>query len=86
VGIVIALVVHGAKATLRPVANVATAGLAAPALSTAEDASSLALAVTAIVVPIVAGILLIALVVLIIVLLVRRRRRRAAAKASAAAP
>lgn len=83
VGVVIALAVHGAKALLRPAANVATAGLAAPALSTAEDVSSFALAVTAIVLPVLAGILLIALVALIVALLLRRRRRRSAAQASA---
>ncbi len=84
IGVLIALAVHAAKATLRPVANIATAGLAAPALSTAEDASSFALAITAILVPVIAGILLIGLIVAIVVLLVRRRRRRRAAAQSPA--
>lgn len=85
VGVLIALAVHAAKATLRPVANLATAGLAAPALSSAEDASSFALAVTAILVPVIAGILLLGLTVAIVALLVQRRRRRARAAAQSSA-
>ena len=82
IGVVIALAVHAAKAAVRPAANVATAGMAAPALSTAEDVSSLVLAVTAVVVPIVAGILLVALAVVVVVLLRRRARRRARGRAA----
>jgi LPXTG-motif cell wall-anchored protein len=52
VGAVIALVVHGAKVTVRPVANVATAGAAAPVLSTTEDLTSVAMSVVAIVLPV----------------------------------
>ena len=85
VGVVIALLVHGAKATVRPVANLASAGLAAPALSTAEDVSSFALAVTAILVPIVAAILLVLLIVGVVALLRRRARVRAQARAQSAA-
>ncbi|SFI35683.1 MULTISPECIES: DUF4126 domain-containing protein [Microbacterium] len=76
VGIAIALGVHLVKATVRPVANAATLGLAAPAVSTAEDVSSLALAAAAIFAPVIAGILLIALVVGAVLLLRRRRRQR----------
>lgn len=76
VGIAIALGVHLVKATVRPVANAATLGLAAPAVSTAEDVSSLALAAAAIFAPVIAGILLIALVVGAVLLLRRRRRKR----------
>ena len=74
IGVVIALLVHLAKAAIRPVANMATAGLAAPALSTAEDASSLALALAAILAPVIAGVLLVGLAVAAVVLLRRRRR------------
>ncbi|MBN9177094.1 MAG: DUF4126 domain-containing protein [Microbacterium sp.] len=74
VGVVIALLVHLAKAAVRPVANMATAGLAAPALSTAEDVSSLALALAAILAPVIAGVFLLGLVVAVVVLLRRRRR------------
>lgn len=76
VGIAIALGVHLVKATVRPAANAATLGLAAPAVSTAEDVSSLALAAAAIFAPVIAGILLIALVVGAVLLLRRRRRQR----------
>lgn len=74
IGVVIALLVHLAKAAIRPVANMATAGLAAPALSTAEDVSSLALALAAILAPVIAGMLLVGLAVAAVVLLRRRRR------------
>lgn len=83
-GILIALAVHAAKAAIRPVVNIATAGLAAPALSTVEDVSSLALAVAALLAPVVAGILLVGLVVAAVLLLRRRRRRHR--PASPAAP
>ncbi|SBS73978.1 DUF4126 domain-containing protein [uncultured Microbacterium sp.] len=75
VGVAIALAVHLVKATVRPVANAATLGLAAPALSTAEDVSSLALAASAIFAPVIAGVLLIGLVVGAVLLLRRRRQR-----------
>jgi len=76
IGVVIALIVHALKAAVRPVVNVATAGLAAPLLSTAEDVSSFALIAAAIFVPILAGIMLVALVVGAVLFLRRRRRRR----------
>jgi len=72
IGLLIALTVHGAKATVRPVANVATVGVAAPVLSTAEDATSTGLSLTAIIVP----ILVILLLILMIWLFIRWRRRR----------
>lgn len=75
-GIAIALVVHVVKATARVAANTATAGLAAPVLSTAEDGASFLLAAAAIIVPVVAGILLIGFVVAVILLFRRRARRR----------
>lgn len=76
IGIAVALVVHIVKATTRVAANAATGGLAAPALSAAEDGTSFALAAAAIIVPILAAILLIGLVVAVIVILRRRARRR----------
>lgn len=83
VGIAIALVVHAAKSATRVAANAVTGGLAAPVLSTAEDAASFSLAAAAIIVPIVAGLLLIGLIITVIVLM-RRWRRRREAKAAAA--
>lgn len=76
IGIVIALAVHVAKAIGRVVANAATGGIAAPVLSTAEDAASFALAAAAIVLPILAVLLLVGLIAAVIVLFRRRARRR----------
>ena len=76
VGVVIALVVHVLKASIRPVANLASAGLAAPVVSTVEDVSAFALVLSAIFVPVLAGVLLVALMVGGVVFLRRRRRRR----------
>lgn len=81
VGIVIALGFHLLKAGARATANVATAGIAAPVLSTAEDASALTLIVLAIVLPIVAGLLLIGIVFFAVMLIRRARRRRRALRA-----
>ncbi|GAA3623864.1 hypothetical protein GCM10022200_02630 [Microbacterium awajiense] len=77
VGVGIALAVHIAKALFRPAANAATAGVAAPIVSTVEDAASLILSVLALVVPILAVLLIIAGVVTVVVLVRRRRRARA---------
>lgn len=76
-GVVIALVVHGLKATARPVANVASAGVAAPVLSTVEDVVSIALSIFAILIPVVAVALLVATVAGAIWFIVRTKRRKA---------
>jgi hypothetical protein len=77
IGVVVALVVSLTKSAVRPAANVATAGLAAPVLSTAEDATSLSLVFVAILVPV---LVLVAAVVLVwaAVALLRRRRKATA--------
>lgn len=85
IGVVIALIVHGLKAAIRPVANVATAGLAAPVVSTAEDVSSFALVLAAIFVPVLVVVLLVGLV-LAAIWGVRRRRRLVAERRAAAQP
>ncbi|AFM18629.1 hypothetical protein Mycch_3904 [Mycolicibacterium chubuense NBB4] len=74
-GIIVALVVSLTKSTVRPAANVATAGMAAPVLSTVEDVVSVVLVVLAILVPV---LVLAALIALgwAAVRLIRRRRRR----------
>ncbi|QEO10088.1 DUF4126 domain-containing protein [Protaetiibacter larvae] len=85
IGIALALLVHLGKMAVRPLANVATAGLAAPVLSTAEDGASLGLVALALLAPllVLAGF---TLLVVGFVLLLRsaRRRRRERAAASAA--
>lgn len=51
VGVAIALVVSLTKSAVRPVANVASAGVAAPVLSTLEDVTSVGLVFVAILLP-----------------------------------
>ena len=76
IGVVTALVVSLTKSTVRPAANVATAGIAAPVLSTIEDVTSVGLVFVAILVPVLVLVALIA-VLWAAVKLLRRRRRRA---------
>ena len=78
IGVVTALVVSLTKSTVRPAANVATAGMAAPVLSTVEDIFSVGLVFAAILVPV---LVLVAVLVLvwIVIRIVRRRGRKAAA-------
>jgi hypothetical protein len=77
-GLVTAASVHATKATVRPVVNVATAGAAAPVVSTVEDGFSVGLALAALLAPLLALLLMVALVVWLAVLLRRRSARRAA--------
>ncbi|MCD0450733.1 DUF4126 domain-containing protein [Actinocorallia sp. API 0066] len=75
-GIGTALLVHGTKTAVRPVANLGTAGTAAPVLSTTEDVFSLGLSVVAILAPLLGVILVVVLLAVAVRLLVRARRRR----------
>jgi hypothetical protein len=65
------------KSTVRPAANVATAGMAAPVLSTVEDVASIGLVFLAILIPVLVAVALLALAWLVVRIL-RRRRRKAA--------
>jgi len=76
IGVVTALVVHLTKTAVRPPANVATAGMAAPVLSTVEDVTSVGLVFVAILVPALVLVVLAALAWAAFLLLRRRRRRR----------
>jgi Domain of unknown function (DUF4126) len=76
VGLLIALTVHATKATARPVMNVATVGLAAPVVSTAEDATSTGLSFVSIIVPILVVVFLIVMIWLFFRWRKRRRQRR----------
>ncbi|MCB1291121.1 DUF4126 domain-containing protein [Mycolicibacterium sp.] len=76
IGVVTALVVHLTKTTVRPAANVATAGVAAPVLSTIEDVTSVGLTFIAILIPALVLLVLIALIWAAVRLLRRRSRRR----------
>lgn len=76
IGVVTALVVHLTKTAVRPAANVATAGVAAPVLSTIEDFTSFGLTFAAILIPALVALILIALFWGAFWLLRRRRRKR----------
>ena len=76
IGVVTALVVHLTKTAVRPAANVATAGAAAPVLSTIEDFTSVGLTFVAILIPALVLLILVALAWCAWWLLRRRRRKR----------
>lgn len=63
IGAVIALTVHAGKTAMRPAANLATAGAAAPVISTIEDVGAVAMSLLAIVAPVLVllGLLLLGL-------------------------
>ena len=84
VGIVIALAIHGMKATVRAGINAMTAGFGAPVASTIEDVVSVSMSLAAILLPILVLVFLV-LMVLLFWWALRRRRRRKAAKRLAAA-
>lgn len=73
-GVIIALTVHGVKATARPVVNASTAGVGAPVASTAEDVSSVVLSILAILLPI---LVLLALVLMVSTAIWVFRKRKA---------
>ena len=83
-GVLIALCVHGTKATARPVVNATTLGVGAPIVSTIEDVISTVMALVAIVMPVLI-IVFLAGFVWFFVWARRRRRRRKAEKAAAKA-
>ncbi|AQA04095.1 hypothetical protein BVC93_18525 [Mycobacterium sp. MS1601] len=75
IGVVVALAVHLAKSAVRPAANVATAGVAAPVLSTVEDGISVSLVLVALVIPVLV-LVVVALLIWGALALWRRRRRQ----------
>ena len=77
IGVVTALMMSLTKSTVRPAANVATAGMAAPVLSTVEDIFSVGLVFAAILIPVLVLVAVVALV-WAAMRIVRRRRRKAA--------
>ena len=78
IGVVTALVVPLTKSAVRPAANVATAGVAAPVLSTIEDFTSAGLTFIAILLPALVIVVVIALIGAAVWLLRKRRRRQSA--------
>ena len=79
IGIVTALIVSLTKSAVRPVANIGTAGMAAPVLSTAEDVTSVGLVFVSLLLPLLILVVL-AAVALAVVQVWRWRRRRAQAE------
>jgi hypothetical protein len=77
-GIVLALVVHSAKAAVRAVINATTLGFGAPVVSTLEDGVSLSMSLAALLVPLLVVVFLAAMVGLFWWARRRRARRRAA--------
>lgn len=75
-GVVVALVVSLTKSTVRPAANIATAGMAAPVLSTVEDIVSVLLVVLAILVPVLVLVALFGMAWAAVRMIRRRRRAR----------
>lgn len=73
IGVVIALAVHLVKTAVRPAANVATAGVAAPVLSTVEDGISVSLVLIALLIPVLV-VVVVAIVAWAAWRLLRRRK------------
>ncbi|HNP70440.1 MAG TPA: DUF4126 domain-containing protein [Kouleothrix sp.] len=82
-GIAVAGATHSARATARPLATFATAGVANPVISFMEDASALVLSVLAIILPVLAFLLVLLFAGLMFWLYRRLAARRAARRRSA---
>jgi uncharacterized membrane protein len=76
IGVVLALGTHLTKMAARPVLNVATAGTAAPAVSTAEDFGSVILSFVALLFPLLVLVAIGGLVAALITAVRRVRRRK----------
>lgn len=75
-GVVVALVVHATKASVRPVVDAGTLGAGAPVVSTVEDTASAGLSLAAVFLPILVLLFAVGLVVLGVWVLGRLRRGR----------
>lgn len=73
-GILIALVVHGAKSASRPIVHAMTLGVGGPAVSVAEDVSSVGLSIAALLLPVLVVLMIGGIVVGFISLLRRRKK------------
>lgn len=76
IGILLAFATHVTKMAARPALNVATAGVAAPVVSTLEDIGSVILSVLALLLPILVVVAIAGVIVGFVVLLRRAGRRR----------
>ena len=61
-GILIALVVHGAKSATRPIVHAMTLGVGGPAVSAAEDVGSVGLSIAALLLPVLVILLIVAII------------------------
>lgn len=80
-GIVVAGTVHAGKAMSRPLVNAGTLGLGTPFVSAAEDVSSVAVSLIAVLLPVLVVVVL-AVIGYVLYRLVRLRRRRRARAAA----
>jgi len=76
IGVVLALGTHLTKMAARPVLNAVTVGTAAPAVSTAEDASSVILSIFALLFPLLVLVAIGGLVVALVAAIRRANRRK----------
>jgi hypothetical protein len=79
IGVVTALIVSLTKSAVRPIANIGSAGMAAPVLSTAEDVTSVGLVFVSLLLPLLVLVAL-AAVAFTVFQVWRWRRRRAQAE------
>lgn len=86
IGVILSLTVHVGKTMARPAANAASLGLAAPVLSTVEDAVSVVLTFLAILLPILVIVAIIGVVIGGVALIRRSRRKRRQALDAPAVP
>ena len=77
-GILLAGSVHAVKAAARPVVNVTTGGVGAPAVSTAEDVVAVGTTAIALLVPVLVVLVIVLVIVVAWLVFVRRRQRPAA--------
>ena len=77
VGLVVALTVHGTKATSRGLVNVSTGGIGAPVASIIEDVAAVLMTLVAIIVPVLVVVFLAVFVWAFWAIRRRRRQRRA---------
>jgi hypothetical protein len=83
-GVLIAGGVHAVKASARPVINVATGGVGAPVISTAEDIGAVGVSVMAFVLPLLTFLVVVAGIAFSVWAILRWRRSRAEKRAGAA--
>ena len=76
IGMLLAFGTHATKMLARPALNAATAGIAAPVVSTVEDISSVLLSVMALLIPVIGFLVLLGLITVVVVKVRRSRRAR----------